>query len=70
MVTQAPLSSGPTCHYCLTEVFHLVQGVASFALLLVPFGCFDKPAEKHYCLICCERKTLFRLKKQAEKYGL
>jgi hypothetical protein len=28
-----------------------------------PFGCADKPAEKHCWLICCERKTLFRLKK-------
>jgi hypothetical protein len=37
---------------------------------LGPFGCADKPAEKYYWLICCERKTLFRLKKQAEKYGL
>jgi hypothetical protein len=30
---------------------------------LSPFGCADKPAEKHCWLICCERKTLFRLKK-------
>jgi hypothetical protein len=36
----------------------------------VPFGCADKPAEKYGWLICCEKKTLFRLKKQAEKYGL
>jgi hypothetical protein len=36
----------------------------------VPFGCADKPAEKHCWLICCERKILFRLKKQAEKDGL
>jgi hypothetical protein len=35
-----------------------------------PFGCADKPAEKHCRLICCERKILFRLKKQAEKDGL
>jgi hypothetical protein len=35
-----------------------------------PFGCADKPAEKHCWLICCERKILFRLKKQAEKDGL
>jgi hypothetical protein len=35
-----------------------------------PFGCADKPAEKHCWLICCERKTLFWLKKQAEKDGL
>jgi hypothetical protein len=28
-----------------------------------PFGCADKPAEKHCWLICCERKILFRLKK-------
>jgi hypothetical protein len=35
-----------------------------------PFGWADKPAEKHCWLICCERKILFRLKKQAEKDGL
>jgi hypothetical protein len=29
---------------------------------MIPFGCADKPAEKHCWLICCERKTLFRLK--------
>jgi hypothetical protein len=28
-----------------------------------PFGCADKPAEKHCWLICCEKKKLFRLKK-------
>jgi hypothetical protein len=33
-------------------------------------GCADKPAKKRCWLICCERKTLFLLKKQAEKYGL
>jgi hypothetical protein len=37
---------------------------------MAPFGCADKPVEKHYWLICCERKTLFWLKKQAEKDGL
>jgi hypothetical protein len=35
-----------------------------------PFGCADKPAEKHCWLIYCERKILFRLKKQDEKDGL
>jgi hypothetical protein len=35
-----------------------------------PFDCADKPAEKYCWLIYCERKTLFRLKKQAEKYEL
>jgi hypothetical protein len=34
---------------------------------LALFGCADKTAEKHCWLICCERKILFRLKKQAEK---
>jgi hypothetical protein len=34
---------------------------------MTPFGCADKPAEKHCWLICGERKILFRLKKQAEK---
>jgi hypothetical protein len=29
-----------------------------------PFGCTDKPAEKHRWLICCERKIMFRLKKK------
>jgi hypothetical protein len=38
--------------------------------ILAPFGYADKPAEKHCWLICCERKTLFPLKKQAEKDGL
>jgi hypothetical protein len=38
-----------------------------FYLTSAPFGCADKPAEKHCWLICCERKILFRLKKQAEK---
>jgi hypothetical protein len=35
----------------------------------VLFGCADKPVEKQCWLICCERKILFRLKKQAEKDG-
>jgi hypothetical protein len=39
-------------------------------MTMSPFGCANKPAEKHYWLICCESKTLFRLKKQAEKYRL
>jgi hypothetical protein len=39
-------------------------------LFLTPFGCADKPAKKYCWLICCERKILFRLKKQAEKDGL
>jgi hypothetical protein len=33
---------------------------------MVPFGCVDKPTEKHCWLICYERKILFRLKKQAK----
>jgi hypothetical protein len=36
----------------------------------VMFGCADKPVEKHCWLIYCERKIMFWLKKQAEKYGL
>jgi hypothetical protein len=47
--------------------FFVVSGNSN---LLEPFGCADKPAEKHCWLICCERKILFRLKKQAEKDGL
>jgi hypothetical protein len=31
-----------------------------------PFGWNYKPAEKHRWLIFCERKILFRLKKQTE----
>jgi hypothetical protein len=27
--------------------------------IMAPFGCADKPAEKHCWLICYERKTLF-----------
>jgi hypothetical protein len=37
---------------------------------MAPFGWADKLAEKHCWLIYCERKILFRLKKQAEKDGL
>jgi hypothetical protein len=36
---------------------------SSINQLWPPFGCADKPAEKHCWLICCERKTPFRLKK-------
>jgi len=35
-----------------------------------PFALLKKQTETLFRLICCERKTLFRLKKQAEKYGL
>jgi hypothetical protein len=34
---------------------------------LAPFGWNYKPAEKYCWLILCERKILFRLKKQAEQ---
>jgi len=34
------------------------------------FTSLKKQAETLFWLICCERKTLFRLKKQAEKDGL
>jgi hypothetical protein len=46
------------------------KGTDTYGYYMAPFGCANKSAEKHYWLICCERKTLFRLKKQAEKYGL
>jgi hypothetical protein len=42
------------------------QGVFSSLALSAPFGWNYKPAEKHCWLIFCERKILFRLKKQAE----
>jgi len=37
---------------------------------MAPFASLKKQAETLFPLICCERKTLFRLKKKAEKYGL
>jgi len=37
---------------------------------MAPFASLKKQAETLFRLICCERKTLFRLKKQAEKDGL
>jgi hypothetical protein len=40
------------------------------AVSMAPFGWADKTAEKYCWLICCERKILFRLKKQVEKDGL
>jgi hypothetical protein len=33
-------------------------------------GCADKQTGKYYWLICCEKKTMFSLKKRAKKYGL
>jgi hypothetical protein len=42
-------------------------GTRAASNIMAPFGCADKPAEKHCGLICCERKILFQLKKQAEK---
>jgi hypothetical protein len=41
-------------------------GVFGYLASLEPFGWNYKPAEKHCWLIFCERKILFRLKKQAE----
>jgi hypothetical protein len=40
--------------------------IAFNTVTLGPFGWNYKPAEKHFWLIFCERKILFRLKKQAE----
>jgi len=37
---------------------------------MAPFASLNKQAETLFRLICRERKTPFRLKKQAEKYGL
>jgi hypothetical protein len=34
---------------------------------MAPFGCADKPTKKYCCLIYCERKILFRLKKNKLK---
>jgi hypothetical protein len=36
-------------------------------ITMASFGCADKPAEKHCWLICCERKTLLRLKNKLKK---
>ena len=52
----------------------LPLGVKSYVLRSggssAPFASLKKQAEILFRLICWERKTLFRLKKQAEKYGL
>jgi hypothetical protein len=42
---------------------------ACFTETMASFGYADKPAEKHLADLLWE-KTLFRLKKQAEKYEL
>jgi len=41
--------------------------VTVYYCTMAPFDSADKPAEKHCWLICYERKTFFRLKKQAKK---
>jgi hypothetical protein len=53
----------------LIKIYNFSFGDCSIGVRAL-FGCADKPAEKHCWLICCERKILFRLKKQAEKDGL
>jgi hypothetical protein len=45
---------------------HLGDWSGSFIETLAPFGWNRKPVEKHCWLIFCERKILFRLKKQAK----
>jgi hypothetical protein len=49
---------------------HPHEGVMSVVILrhmfMGPFGWNYKPAKKHCWLIFCERKILFRLKKQGE----
>jgi len=37
-------------------------------VLFGPFALLKKQAKTLFWLICCERKILFRLKKQVEKY--
>jgi hypothetical protein len=48
----------------------LLETRACLLLAASLFGFADKPAKKHCWLICCEKKILFELKKQAEKDGL
>ena len=49
----------------------VVEAGASLHLIQVaPFASLKKQAKTLFRLIYCERKTLFWLKRQAEKYGL
>jgi hypothetical protein len=64
-----PLFSGNMMECTVVPLARPIEVTAAM-MLLVLFGCANKPAEKHRWLICYERKILFRLKKQAEKYGL
>jgi hypothetical protein len=79
-LNKAPVRSKAKDDFCLAEaqtIFSILvittpqmngQGTHTVGSgLLEPFGCADKSAEKYCWLICCERKILFRLKKQAEK---
>jgi hypothetical protein len=43
---------------------------SSLAYRVSPFASLKSYGWKYCSLICCERKTLFRLKKQAKKYRL
>ena len=53
------------------EPFIFFQTVRiAYYLIEAPFASLNKQAETLFRLICCERKTLFQLKKQAEKYRL
>jgi hypothetical protein len=48
----------------------LTSGLANAVFAQEPFGCADKPAKTRCWLICCEKKIMLWLKKQAEKDGL
>ena len=41
-----------------------------YATVKAPFASLKKQDKTLFWMIRCERKTLFRLKKEAEKYGL
>jgi hypothetical protein len=56
-------------NYWLLETVEALANIRSIAKI-GNYNYADKPAEKHCWLICCERKILFRLKKQAEIDGL
>jgi hypothetical protein len=63
-LSQGPLGDGDVALHFVVVLFKCTK--TCILPSSAPFGWNYKPAEKHCWLIFCERKILFRLKKQAE----
>jgi len=68
--TQPDLTTGSIFGLLGCSISRLLGLRCSMSPTPVSFALLKKQAEIMFRLICCERKILFQLKKQAEKYRL